>query len=286
MGFVTTRFYTPRPARPRRSSGLLLATLLTFATLPAAVPATALDLRLVTDNDFLTHNDRSDDLYTFALELEVDTGRITWTLRESAFTDRQAGVRFDETYLTVGRLAPRQWLGGWSLWAEIGAAHVGEGLFGQEAQNALHQLIGDDEVNLEYIDDSDVFAHLAVEVGRQFDVGTKLSLGPHATVRTTPGFKSDAWLAVRGRWSTWGDRLGFDVAIGPRLSHNELDVLEPHMKDSAVAASVEVALSNGLLVEWTVNRYGTGSEHLSFGYRFGVGRSPRRDGPWRERAAG
>lgn len=268
------------------SFGVILALGL-LALLALSDSARAYDIRLVTDNDFLGSNDTQDDLYTFGLVVEIDKGPLTWTLAENAFTDREAGLRFDETQLTVGKLLPPHLLGRWSLWLEAGVTHVGEGLFGEGVQNAFHELIGSDEVHLDYVDRSDVHAHVGFEAGRQTRIAPGLSVGPHLEAHTDIGFKADAMVGVRGRWtpSSAGPlgRLEVDVTVGGRYTDASLDLLERHVDEFAAAASVEVSTPGGLVINWTRNRYGTDREHVALGFRFGSGDSPRRSGPWRER---
>lgn len=66
-------------------------------------PSVGIEVRVETGNDFLTSNPTEDDLYSFALEIAVDRGPWTLTLQENIFTDKAAGIRFDETYARVGR---------------------------------------------------------------------------------------------------------------------------------------------------------------------------------------
>ena len=73
--------------------------------------AEALDLRFASQNDVVTRNPTDDDLYTFSFALDLALDPYRFSLREEAFTDRQAGVRFDETCVVVGRSVsgPRSW---------------------------------------------------------------------------------------------------------------------------------------------------------------------------------
>ena len=67
------------------------------------------------------------DLYTFSLRFELDRGPFTLALSENAFTDRGAGTRFDETYLTVGRQLPISDV--WETYAAAGVLRVGRDRF-------------------------------------------------------------------------------------------------------------------------------------------------------------
>lgn len=266
------------------TSVLFLFLLLLTATLLRPTGAGATDIRLVTDNDWLGSNETEDDLYTFAVLVEVDKGPLTWTVAETAFTDREAGFRFDETHITAGRLLPEHWFGHWSVWTEAGVAHVGEGLLGQDLQNAFHQLIGSAELDLSYIDDDDYYARLGFEAGRQARVAGGLTMGPHLEAHSYVGFKDDALVGVRSRWQPTRllGRLEIDVLVGARYSHSSFDPLAAHLDEMSEAAQVEIATPGGLVVNWSRNRYGTGREHVSLGLRIGAGESPRRSGPWSE----
>ena len=260
---------------------LLTISALTF------LPATAFgtDVRLVTDNDFLGGNETQDDLYTFAVIVEIDKGPLTWTVAENAFTDREAGFRFDETHITAGRLLPEHWLGRWSVWTEAGVAHVGEGLLGQDLQNGFHQLIGSDEVHLDYVNRNDYYARLGFEAGRQSRVAGGLTVGPHLEGHSYVGFKDDSLAGVRARWSparTLFSRLEVDVMVGARYSRSSFEPLDRHLHEVSEAAQLEISTPGGLLVSWSRNRYGTDREHVALGFRIGGGESPRRGGPWRE----
>ncbi len=90
--------------------------LLAALALAAMAPVAAQELRLSTENDLFGNSTTKDDLYTFAVALSVERGPYTVPFRENAFTDRRAGVRFDESHRTpTSRLPPtRPWRAGWS----------------------------------------------------------------------------------------------------------------------------------------------------------------------------
>ncbi|HEY9422478.1 MAG TPA: hypothetical protein VIW92_13765, partial [Thermoanaerobaculia bacterium] len=66
----------------------------------AALVAT--ELRLTLANDPVAGNSRPDDLYTSSIDIELLFPRARVTAGERMFTDRDRGVRFDESFLTVG----------------------------------------------------------------------------------------------------------------------------------------------------------------------------------------
>jgi hypothetical protein len=239
--------------------------LVLLAALVASTAARAepVGFRFATENDVLTRNPTDDDLYTFAVAFELERAPYRFTLRENAFTDRQEGVRFDETSLSVGRAlngpAP------WSARLEAGVVRVGRGLLGQDAQNAIHRLIGDEEVDLEYYGSS-LHPRLGLEAERVLITGRRLAVGARVEASTTPGLRSDVVAGAEGAWEPrrW---LGVRVFGGLRYAHASLAPLEPHVERFAPAARVAVTVYDSVFVAWTHNDYGDGREHISLGLR-------------------
>jgi hypothetical protein len=253
----------------RRVPARRLAALVVAAGVTALAPrAHALELRLTTGNDLLTGSSTKDDLYTFAVGLELERGDYTVALRENAFTDRQAGLRFDETYLTLGRFLPG--LRAWSVYAEAGVVHVGHGLFGASAQNTVHRFIGDDEVELPY-DGASTHARLGLTAERAFALAGNLEVGPRFEVDTVPGLRSHAVLAAQARWRPRA-AVAVDLLLGGRFTDASFASLEPHLATSAPTARVGVVLKDRISLAWTYNDYGDEREHLSVGYRIAAGR--------------
>lgn len=249
----------------------LIATLLPFLLLAAPTPGMAEDgnafrARLETENDFLV--DDRDDLYSFGLGLEIGRGAYRFAFRETGFTDRDAGVRFDETFLTVGRNLALP--AGWSAWVEAGAGHVGRGVFGQSFQNEFHGLVGSDEVELEYLDDEKTVGVAEIRLVRPRDVSPNVVAGPYLEASTTPGLKSHALLGARAAWTPGGP---FDViaTAGLRWSHADLDELAPWMDGTVMQAEVRVVYRDRIELSWSTNSRGTGRNHLALGYRLGSG---------------
>ncbi|MEM6795393.1 MAG: hypothetical protein AAF725_15555 [Acidobacteriota bacterium] len=257
-----------------RRPPLTLLVAWTLALFLSAGAAFAFDFRLETENDFLT-GDNEDDLYTFAVALEVEHRGSLWSLREQAFTDREAGVRFDETQLAVGR--ELNYFGPWNAYGEIGAVRLGEGLFGEEAQNALHSLIGDEEVDLDYVAEGDLYGSVFLRLDRLFRIGRELTAGPRLEAFAAPGFRSSALAGVQMQWSGWSF-LDVEALLGARFAHSSLDVLSPHLESAELAARLALVIRDRLLVTWSYNKHGTGREHFALGYRFGAGDSAEGSG--------
>lgn len=248
----------------------LIASFLAFLFLAAPTPGLAEDgnafrARLETENDFLV--DDRDDLYSFGLGFEVGRGAYRFAFREAGFTDRDAGVRFDETFLTVGRNLALP--AGWSARVEAGAGHVGEGVFGQSFQNEFHGLVGSEEVELEYLDEEKTVGLAAIRLVRPRDVSPSLVAGPFLEASAAPGLKSHALVAARAAWTPSG---AFDViaTAGVRWSHADLDELAPWMDGTALQAEVRIVYRDRIELSWSRNSYGTERNHLSLGYRLGA----------------
>lgn len=228
-------------------------------------------MSLAHNNDYLTNNSVDDDFYSFGMRLRLTVGATSYRLVENAFTDRADGFRFDETYLTAGRFLPRSWTGPWNVWVEGGVAYVGEGLLGQTIQNDVHDLLGVSRVELDYLPDADdYYPHLEMEISRFWRPARDLLWGPVVGGSATPGFRWNVMAGWRARWQP-SDSFSLDVTLGGRMVDTELALLDPHLDREALAAMVAVELPRGFFVEWSLNRYGTDREHLSFGVRLGFG---------------
>ena len=247
-------------ARPR-----LLAVIACAAAL--VTRADAAEIRLTTENDFLTNNPTADDLYTFGLAMEVEHGPYRVSFRESAFTDRKAGSRFDETYLTVRRAIPG--LGAWAFEPEVGFVHVGRGLLGQDVQNGFHRLIGSEELDLAYVDSS-LHLSFGLDAEGSFPLTRRLAAGPRVEIDSAPGFRSDAIVGAQLRWQPTG-MLTLETFAGAHFSHTSLPLLEPHLAPLAPITRIAVVVEGGFVLSWSYNDYGDRREHLSVGYRIELG---------------
>ncbi len=245
---------------------IIIAAFLVAATgFPMA--AAAAELRLTTENDLVGDDQTPDDLYTFSVGLEAELGAYTIALRENAFTDRAAGVRFDETYLSVGRQLPD--IGPWRITAEAGAVHVGHGLLGEHAQNTVHRWIGGDEVHLRYVGSS-LHPHLALAAERSYALGERLQAGPFAMADAVPGLRTYAIVGAHGRWQPTAN-LTLQARFGGRHTHASLDRLAPRLAEYAAVARLGVVLNERYLLSWSYNDYGDEREHLTVGYRLVAG---------------
>ena len=226
--------------------------------------ARAVEVELTTANDFLTTNELDDDLYTFAFEMALNLGRYYLTLSENAFTDKTNEVRFDETYLAVGRTLP--YLGRWRSYGEVGLLHVGEGIFGEDAQNAVHSLLGNKEVELPYVESRDVHPTVALHLERDLrDVGPFSSVA-EVDVFSAIGFKSHASAAVRTSWQL-ARPVRLEAHAGARYSNTDFDVLKPWIASVGAVWGVGFDLFDRLALTWNYNEYGTKMQHFRIGYR-------------------
>ncbi|MFA6958092.1 MAG: hypothetical protein WC538_19665 [Thermoanaerobaculia bacterium] len=240
---------------------------LAIALAMAATPGGAQVLRLSTENDILSRSGPADDLYTFGIAFEVESAGSGWSLRENAFTDRAAGIRFDETYLSVRRPLPVD--GPWNLSGELGLVHVGEGLFGQNVQNAVHRAVGSDQVELEY-PGSSTYTRMAITATRPVDSNGSFTWGPSFDADVVPGFRSWLLVTVDAVWQPRG-RFAVELQPGARFTSVSYDALEPHVASSALAGRASVVFDDRIFVTWSYNDYGDEREHVSIGYRVPLG---------------
>ncbi|HVS16491.1 MAG TPA: hypothetical protein VMV46_21455 [Thermoanaerobaculia bacterium] len=241
---------------------VMLVTVALIVTLALIAPrAEAFELRFTTENDLLVTD--QDDLYTFAVALELHRGPYTVSFRENAFTDRAAGLRFDESQLALGRALPAP--EPWSLHAEAGLVHVGEGLFGEQTQNRVHDLIGGEQVDLPYVESS-LHGRLALTAQRSFALTDRLGLGPRLELDAIPGLRSHAVLAAHADWRPHR-ALALHAVVGARFSDASHAALERHLQPSSAVVRVVVQLRETISLTWTYNDYGDGREHLTVGYR-------------------
>lgn len=259
---------------PRSRESLVAARRSTIAgaMLTAALVAGVIDaqsFRVSTENDILTDNPTRDDLYSFSLGFELDRGRTNWAIFEQAFTDRAAGVRFDEIHVELRRtvLAPR----GWSLAIGGGVVRVGEGLFGERLQNAVHDAIGSDRVELPYYDES-WHVRLLVSAERWRAFGASFEAAPHVELDVAPGHRSLATAGAGARWQPAPDWV-IEAFAGARWARASLAPLEPHLGGVDLAARVGLLWRERYLVSWSLNAHGDRREHWTVGYVLPLGRA-------------
>jgi len=253
-------------SRARRAAARLLAAASLFL---AASGALAQGLRFTTENDIFTDNPTDDDLYTFAVDLEVERAGFTWSLRENAFTDRAAGLRLDETYLDVARrfVAPR----GWNLRLAAGLAHSGRGLLGERVQNALHRALDNDEVHLAYVE-SDWHAHLEIAADRFHPVAPRLELGPRLELAATPGLRQQAAAGLQVAWRPL-PALAVEAFAGARWAEASRTPIEAHLGGLAPAGQVGLVVDGRWLIGWSYNDQGDEREHWTVGWLLSAGKA-------------
>jgi hypothetical protein len=240
---------------------------LSIAIALVVTPAGAQVIRFSTENDILSRSGPSDDLYTFGVAFEVESAGSQWSLRENAFTDRAAGIRFDETYLSVQR--PVHLGEAWRSSAEAGLVHVGEGLFGQHVQNAVHRAIGNEKVELAYLPSS-TYTRMAFTTTRTVDANGSFTWGPRLDVDVTPGFRSWALVAVDAVWRP-ADSVAVELEAGGRFTSVSYAALQPHIASSAPAGKTSLVFDDRVYLSWSYNDYGDEREHVSVGYRMQLG---------------
>jgi hypothetical protein len=235
---------------------------------PFARPATASEITLTTANDILSGNRFSDDRYTAALAVGFSFERFELRFAENLFTDRTHGLRFDETWLTA-RFEPRV-ESAWRPTFEVGLVQVGRGLLGADAQNALHDLIGGEEVDLPYVESDTVHLVGRFELRRTVLSLERLELEAGFGGSWSPAFRSTLSASVSAavpvtRWLT------VILGVGGRLDRTELDALEPWQHDTARTGELGFVLLDRVELAWTYNKYGTGGRHVELSYRLPAG---------------
>lgn len=247
--------------RPRPLHGL--AIVLTAALL-AAAPVAAIEVELTTAEDPIFGNDRADDLYTGALGLSLQSAVGSLELGERMFTDRVAGTRFDETFLSLGRELPE--LDGWQTTVRLGAQHVGRGLLGEGLQNDIHRAIGSDPVNLAYPDRGRWYVAASAVAERPLTTAHARLTLLRVELRTVPGFQSSLRVGLQA-----------DAAVGPVGLRAGFGVVANDVESKLLGDNIESAgLTGELGLTWKrlelrygYNDYGTASGHLTLAVRLG-----------------
>lgn len=246
----------------------LLVILFSLPSRAVAATPSAPRFELTMSNDILVGN--LDDRYTAAIggRLPLVERHLRVELSERMFTDRAAGQRFDETRLALVRegLEAR----GWVIDLSAGVLHVGRGLFGESAQNAIHRLWSSAEVDLDYLDDQRFHFELGGRAIGPERGGSRWGWHPEAEVAVAPAFSRSAAMrvAARGQVTDW---LELRVSAGARHAHSRNALLAPHLESLAPELGVGITLFDRLSLAWTDNAYGTGDDHVHLVWRL---RSP------------
>ena len=234
-----------------------IAALLTLVSLPAF----AFDLHVMVSNDPVFGNSEADDKYTAGLGFEMQRGFRTFAVGERMFTDREAGERFDETYLTAEqRLAA--W-GNWEPTVGIGVLHIGRGLLGESVQNRIHKAIGSDVLDLDYLADNHWYGEVALRLERGDVLGTGRLLSTRVELKSAPGFRS--WLRATTRFEkAVGTHFTFFAGGGFHAEEANLKLLEQNVESWGPTAELGIAWKE-MVLRWSYNDYGTKTSHLTLG---------------------
>lgn len=220
------------------------------------------ELRLTLANDPVAGNSRPDDLYTSSIGLELVFPRVRVMAGERMFTDRERGLRFDETFLSAGLSLPET--AGWESEGALGVLRVGQGLLGESAQNRVHDWIGSDQVALPYLE-SRSFATAEIFLFRPLRSFGGVHLSSEAGAFTAPGFRSWLQAGVRAERSIAGP-LALRLGLGARADWTESTWLGDHVADFGPTAEIGVAWRS-IVLSWLYNETGTRSSHLSLSVR-------------------
>ncbi|MFC1559016.1 hypothetical protein ACFL39_00305 [Gemmatimonadota bacterium] len=242
--------------------------LLAFLIVAPSAAWAQVEILLKIDND--GRNSKFDDLYTAGLGLTIGFDRLSVaggegfvTFKENLFTDRDNGLRFDETWLQVGsRHEGRRWQAKFFT----GAVHAGHGLLGEEAQNLVHRLTGDELYQLDYVDESELFPVFGAQGQMVLREWGRFLIESTGELTFAPGFQMWAGARIRAHWIA-RPRLRLFAGAGARVSHTEYEPLEPWIKRFGPEVEVGVELMRRFVFTGTYNEYGTGMGHISFGIR-------------------
>ena len=262
------------PARPRFPVHRFHFWIL-LVTLMVVQPLQASDIRLVLANDFLASNRLDDDLYTGALVIDFDSGKNRIQFGENIFTDRENGLRFDETWISLER--PLRHRGLWRSWVEVGVVHVGEGLLGESVHNALHRLIGDEEVHLEYVDVDKFHPTFRLRFERDLLFVQRVDLVAAADLYGAADFKQHVAVTVKARYPRYYNATFFGE-LGARYSASQLEVLDRRIADFAPTWEAGVLLYEQVSLSWNYNHFGTKAQHFNVVYHLPWGK--KRDRAW------
>lgn len=244
----------------KRSSvfSLLAAALLLLALAP--LPASAFELSLQTTNDPISGNDEhADDLYTAALAVDLRFARQRWTVGERMFTDRERGLRFDETFLEASRELPS--FQGWQPEVAAGVLHVGHGFLGEAVQNEIHRWVGSERVELPYIPDSHWYATGRVRLGRVLAGGPRAVLATRIEASAAPGFQDSLRAELFADFSLGGG-LALRAGVGARAARVESSLLEGRVDD--LGPSWELGLAwRDVALRYSFNDHGTETQHVA-----------------------
>lgn len=260
-----------RAIRDQISRSPFLAWLAFLGIFLLALPASAQqpwassggDIRFVLANDFLASNEKDDDLYTAALELEFPWNGYQIAFGENIFTDRENDLRFDETYLTLSRSLPG--FGPWYSSVGVGVVHVGEGLLGERAQNAVHRLTGDHELSIPYVDSDRFHPTLGVRFERRLWLWSSVSASAWAELYHAFDFQGHTASGMAVDWPV-KDWVSVRAGLGARASWAEFEALEPRIEDFGPTWKFGFLLWDKISLDWDYNNYGTKSQHFNIAY--------------------
>lgn len=265
-----------QPAR-RWLFGLLQLTLVALGLLGLARPAAGQQeeegLRFTFSDDLISGSAHPDDLYTAELQLESRAGDLRFRLGERMFTRREAGKRFDETYVDAS-LGALDWRG-WRIVPRLGVLRVGQGLGGERAQNEIHDWVGSEPVTLEYVDGRRWYPTFEAAAERMWHAG-----GNQVSTRlegyAAPEFRQ--WLRVGVALERpLGDAWRAKVGVGFQVNRAEFELLRGALRDSGPTAELGVAF-RAVELRWSYNDYGTRAGALTLGLDLGrLRRAPAAD---------
>jgi len=239
-----------------------------LAVAPPAGARSAATVEIATSNDLSAGNPRADDHYTASFAAVWAKGRTRVTFDEHMFTDRSSGSRFDETWVQVARPfdAPGRWYGTW----RAGAVRVGRGVFGERAQNAVHAIVGSDEVDLRYLPGNDLHVAVGAELARRVHRGGRALSFARVDAGSAPGFRHHLEATIDSTVAVGGGVL-LSGTVGARASAAEHELLDRHTRTLGAVWQVQATFRGIVTLGWSENRLGIGQRRVHLGFRVPLG---------------
>ena len=242
-----------------------LCTVMAILCLSTGLHAAEIELWHI--NDLFSASRREDDLYTATIGIGGTAKGWNIALEEHLFTDKAADIRHDETFLTVAReLLPAD--AKWRVRAELGIAHIGTGIFGEEFQNVIHDILNEPELILPYSTDERTHLYVNVRAARTVVRLRRFSLAPEVELESA-GFKRHARLVARADWDL-GEGVGILFEGGQRWTESDYPTLTPWIDPSDMAIAVGLTYKRYLELRWTANYFGVADRHWHVVGRFEV----------------
>jgi len=251
-------------AKATTTAQTIRITIISLLIFAFAISATASELALRLANDPSFGNPRPDDLYTSDIQIVITGATRRYVFGERMFTDRERRLRFDETHLSIETPLPP--IGQWNTGVSLGILHVGKGLIGEGAQNAVHRALRSEEVSLPYVPDNRVYPTASLTLSRPVTENGRVQA--HFEAYTAPGFRN--WVHGSIQASRPVGR-NFDLGAGLGIRADEAESARFADAIGGISPTAHLSVSwRALEVRASWNDYGTRSPHVSLGFKTNI----------------